>query len=100
MVLFVLSLYPFDMCVGVWAFVTGLSQISSLFLSIMRITYNFLNMCPFDYTAVPVSGKVVRSKTGFTTHTSGVAVVTPTDRPKSVRNRCLIKVLGSVFVSE
>ena len=25
-------------------------------------------------------------------HTSWVAVVTPTDRPKSVRNRCLIEV--------
>ena len=31
-------------------------------------------------------------------HTSGAAVVTPTDRPKSVRNRCVIKVFGDVFV--
>ena len=29
-------------------------------------------------------------------HTSWVAVVTPTDRPKSVRNRCLIKLLCGV----
>ena len=29
---------------------------------------------------------------------SGVAVVTPTDRPKSVRNRCVIEVFGGVFV--
>ena len=32
-------------------------------------------------------------------HTSWVAVVTPTDRPKSVRNRCLIELFcGVVFV--
>ena len=27
-----------------------------------------------------------------------MAIVTPTDRPKSVRNRCVIEVFGSVFV--
>ena len=31
-------------------------------------------------------------------HTSGVTVVTPTDLPKSVRNRCVIKVFGGVFM--
>ena len=32
-------------------------------------------------------------------HTSWVAVVTPTDRPKSVRNRCLIELFcGVVFL--
>ena len=31
-------------------------------------------------------------------HTSWVAIVTPTDRPKSVRNRCLIEDFGGVFV--
>ena len=31
-------------------------------------------------------------------HTSWVTVVTPTDRPKSVRNRCVIKGFGGVFV--
>ena len=31
-------------------------------------------------------------------HTSWVAVVTPTDGPKSVRNCCVIKVFGGVFV--
>ena len=32
-------------------------------------------------------------------HTSLVAVVTPTDRPKSVWNRCLIELFcGNVFV--
>ena len=27
-----------------------------------------------------------------------MAIVTPTDRPKSVRNRCVIEVFGGVFV--
>ena len=31
-------------------------------------------------------------------HTSGVTVVTPTDHPKSVRNRCVIEVLVAFFV--
>ena len=31
-------------------------------------------------------------------HTSWVAVVTPTDRPKSVRNRCLIDLFVALFV--
>ena len=30
-------------------------------------------------------------------HTSGVTAVTPTDRPKPVRNRCVLKVFGGVF---
>ena len=31
-------------------------------------------------------------------HTSWVTAVTPTDRPKSVRNSCVIKVFGGVFI--
>ena len=31
-------------------------------------------------------------------HTSFVAVVTPTDRPKSVRNRCVIELFVALFV--
>ena len=31
-------------------------------------------------------------------HTSGVTVVTPTGRPKSVRNRCVIEVLVTFYV--
>ena len=31
-------------------------------------------------------------------HTSFLAIVTPTDRAKSVHNRCVIKVFGGVFV--
>ena len=30
-------------------------------------------------------------------HTSGVTAITPTDRPKSVRNCCVIEVFGGVF---
>ena len=31
-------------------------------------------------------------------HTSGVTAVTPADRPKSARNRCVIKVFGGVIM--
>ena len=31
-------------------------------------------------------------------HTSWVAVVTPTDRPKSVHNRCVIELFVALFV--
>ena len=54
-------------------------------------------MCPFDHTAVAVSGKVVRTYTGQTTPV-GLTAVTPTDRPKSVRNWCEIEVFDGVFV--
>ena len=57
----------------------------------------FLNVCPFDYTAVAGSGKV--GPVNQVNHNSWVAVVTPTDRPKSVRNRCVIDVFcGVVYV--
>ena len=42
--------YDLSALVGCW---------SSVF--IRRIIYKFLNVCPFDYTAVAVSGKVERS---------------------------------------
>ena len=48
--------YDLSVLVGCWSSV-----------SIRRIIYKFLNVCPFDYTAVAVSGKVERSKTGLTT---------------------------------
>ena len=54
-------------------------------------------MCPFEYTAVAVSGKVGNTVNRFN-HTSWVAIVTKTDRPKSVRNSCVIEVFGGVFV--
>ena len=31
-------------------------------------------------------------------HTSWMAVVSPTDRPKSVRNRCVIELFAALFV--
>ena len=77
--------YDLSALVGCWSSV-----------SMRRIIYKFLNVCPLDYTAVAVSGKVERSYTGLTTPV-GLTAATPTDRPKSVRNRCVIKVFGGVF---
>ena len=45
-----------------------------------------------------VSGRVGIPLTGFTTPVGGGAIVTPTDSPKSVRNRCVIEVFGGVLV--
>ena len=50
-------------------------------------------MCPFDNTLlwlVERLGSVNRFN-----HTSWAAIVTPTDRPKSVRNGCVIEVFGA-----
>ena len=63
---------------------------------IRRLIYKFLNVCPFDYTAVAGSGKV--GPVNKVNHTSLVAVVTPTDRLKSVRNRCVIELFVALFV--
>ena len=51
-------------------------------------------MCPFDYKVVAGSGKVW--PVNQVNHTSWVAVVIPTDRPKSVRNRCVIELFCGV----
>ena len=61
---------------------------------IRRFIYKFLNVCPFDNTAVAGSGKV--GPVNQVKHTSWLAVVTPTDRPKSVLNRCVIKLFCGV----
>ena len=61
---------------------------------IRRFIYKFLNVCPFDYTAVAGSEKV--SPVNQVNHTSWVAVVTPTNRPKSVRNSCVIELFCGV----
>ena len=53
-------------------------------------------MCPFDYTAFSVSDRV--DSVNWFNHTSWVAVATPTDRPKSVRNGFVIDDFGGVFV--
>ena len=50
---------------------------------IRRFNYKCLNVCPLDYKAVAGSGKV--GPVNQVNHTSWVAIVTPTDRPKSVR---------------
>ena len=44
------NLHNLSTLVGCWSSV-----------SIRRIIYKFLNVCPFDFTAVAVSGKVERS---------------------------------------
>ena len=48
------------------------------------------------YKAVAGSGKVGPVNQVY--HTSWVAVVTPTDRPKSVRNRCVIELFVASLV--
>ena len=51
-------------------------------------------MCPFDCTAVTWNGKVGPGNQVY--HTSWVAAVTLTDRPKSVRNCCVIELFCGV----
>ena len=67
----------------------------------MLYVYNFnvtvkkyLHVCVLYYTAVAVSEKVGPVKP--VNHTSWVAVVTQTDRPKSVCNRCVIELFCGV----
>ena len=61
---------------------------------IRRIIYKYV--CPFDYTAV--CGKWNDLNPIYQlTRTSLVAVGNQTDRPKSVRNHCVIEVFGGVF---
>ena len=75
--------YDLSAFVGCWSLV-----------SVRRIIYKFLNVCPFDYTLLRL-WRVERSLTNLTTPVGLTA--TPTDRPKSVRNRCVIEVFGGVF---
>ena len=58
---------------------------------------HFFNVCPFDYKAFAVSGEVWDPVNRFK-NTSLMAFVTPTDRLKSVLNRCVIEVFGDIFV--
>ena len=62
---------------------------------IRRFIYKYLNVCPFDYTAVAGRGKV--GPVNQVNHTSYVAVVTPTVSPKSVRNRCVLEIFYGVI---
>ena len=59
-----------------------------------EVYLQIFKLCPFDYTAVAGSGKV--GPVNQVNHTSLVAVVTSTDRPKSVRNRCVIELFCGV----
>ena len=52
-------------------------------------------MSHLDYTAVSGWEGWVRKPVN---HTRWLAAVTPTDRPKSVRNRYVIELFGRVFV--
>ena len=76
--LFCIYLYDLSAWCGCWFVVY-----------IRRFIYIFLNvyMCPFDYTAVAGMGRWVRKPVN---HTSLVVVVTLADRPKLLRNRCVI----------
>ena len=49
-----------------------------------------------DYTTFAVSGEVERSSAGLTTPL-GLTAVTPTERPNSARNRCVIEFLVAFF---
>ena len=81
-----INFYDLSACGGCW-----------LVVYIRRFIYKFLNVCPFDYTAVAGSWKV--GAVNQVNHTSWVAVVTPTDRPRSIRNCCVIEhFCGIVFV--
>ena len=74
------------------------SSLIDLIISLIKyIIIVISDICSFDYTAVAGSGKV--GPVNQVNHTSWVAIVTPTDRPKSVHNRCEIKLFcGVVYV--
>ena len=57
-----------------------------------------MHVCHFDYTAFAVSWKVGTLLTGLTTPVGWLSLLTPTDCPKSVSNRCVIEVLGGNFM--
>ena len=59
--------------------------------------FSRVNACHFYYTAFCGYWEDLHPVNKYN-QTSLVAIVTATDRPKSVRNRCVIKVFGCVFV--
>ena len=58
--------------------------------------YKIFNVCPFDYTDAVGSG-TVGPENRLTTPV-GCSVVAPTDRPKSVPNRCVIEFVVANFL--
>ena len=68
----------------------------SLWKSVCIINNISIWPCTIDSTTFVVSGKVGSLTPGLTTPVDDC--FTPTDRPKSVRNRCVIEVFGGVFV--
>ena len=80
-------------CVCVWIYFHDLS-------ALMVVSIWSLSGGLFWY--VLFQAQILQELEGWTrkpvNHTSWVAVVTPTVHPKSVRNRCLIKIIGGIFV--
>ena len=67
----------------------GLLSIKKIYLQILKCVSFLLHGCCGEWeswTHKPVN------------HTSWMTVVTPSDRPKSVRNRCVIELFGDIFV--
>ena len=77
--------YDLSTLVGCWSSV-----------SVRRIIYKIVYVCPFDYTVFVVRGKVGYPVNRFN-HTCWMTVDTPNDRLKSDRNRCVIEVFGGVL---
>ena len=70
----------------------------------LHFIYKFLDVCPFDFMAVAVSGKVGYPETGLTTQIAWMfSVTTAIDRPKAVSqllcNRICISIFHSKFFS-
>ena len=61
----------------------------------MSLFSNFLCSCPLLHSCC---GEWEGGPCKPGNHTRWVAVVTPTDRPKSVRNRCVIELFVALFV--
>ena len=81
-----LNFYDLSALDGCWSLV-----------SIWRFFYNFFNVRLFDCRAIAGSGKV--GPFNFRLTTPAGWLVAPADRPKSVRNSCLIERIWSVFLS-
>ena len=70
-----------------WLLICGLYK-EDYFQIFKRVSFGLHNFCGYWEGWEPVNQF---------NHTSWVAIVTATDRPKSVRNRCVIEVFGGVL---